>query len=81
MPDAPGGESGMNGSLLHQIPTGVPGLGLILQGAATGALIASLVLCRARQRRWHVEPWAVTAAWSTLGAAAAIVGLIVALVS
>ena len=79
MPDVPGGESGMNGSLLHQIPAGVPGLGLILQGAATGALIASLVLCRARRRRLRVEPWAVTAAWSTLGAGVALVGGIVSL--
>lgn len=80
MPDVPGGESGMNGSLLHQIPASVPGLGLVLQGAATGALIASLVLCRARRRRFRVQAWAVTAAWSTLGAAVALVGVIAALV-
>ena len=81
MPDMPGAESGMNGSLLHQIPASVPGLGLILQGAAEGALLASLVLCRARRRGLRVEPWAVTAAWSALGAVAALVGAIVALVS
>lgn len=81
MPDGSGLESGMNGSLFHEIPAGVPSLGLILQGAATGALIASLVLCRARRRHLQVEPWAVTAAWSTLGAIAALVGVIIALVS
>jgi energy-converting hydrogenase Eha subunit G len=68
----------MNGSLLHQIPASLPGLGLILQGAATGALIASIVLCRARRRDLHVEPWAVTAAWSTVGAAVAVVGVLIA---
>jgi uncharacterized transporter YbjL len=80
MPDLSGGESGMNESLLHQIPASVPGLVLLLQGAATGALIASLVLCRARRRRFRGEPWAVTAAWSTLGAAVALAGVIAALV-
>jgi hypothetical protein len=69
----------MNGSLVHELAAGVPGLGLILQGAATGALIASVVLCRARRRGLRVEPWAVTAAWSTLGAVAATVGVLLRL--
>lgn len=81
MPDMSGGRSGMNGSLLHHIPASVPALGLILQGAAIGALIGSAVLCRARKLGLHVEPWAVTAAWSILGAGAAIVVIVLALVT
>lgn len=44
-------------------------LAAVLHGAALGGLIAAAVLTRARMRRWAVdEPWAITAAWSLLGA-------------
>ena len=77
--DEPGVRPGMNGSLLRQIPGSVPALELILQGAATGALVASIVLCRARKLGLHIEPWAVTAAWSVLGAAVALSAVVVAI--
>ncbi len=62
----------MNTSVSHLTST-LPSLSFVLQGAATGALIASFVLFRARIRGQHPQPWAVTAAWSTLGAVVAVV--------
>ena len=62
----------MNAAALFQLPPSLPLLSHVLQGAATGALIGSPVLCRARLRGLHVEPWAVTAAWSALGASVAV---------
>lgn len=54
-----------------------PLLAAVLHGAALGGLIAAAVLTRARLRGWVVaEPWAITAAWSLLGAA---IGLTVVL--
>lgn len=50
----------------------------VLHGAALGGLVAAAVLSRARLRGWAVsEPWAITAAWSLLGAvvAAAVVAV------
>lgn len=45
----------------------------VLHGAALGGLIAAAVLTRARMRgRVVSEPWAITAAWSLLGAATAL---------
>lgn len=61
----------MNASLAACISSAVPALGLLLQGAATGALVASAALLHARRRGWQVEAWAITAAWSLSGAAAA----------
>lgn len=41
----------------------------MLHGAALGGLIAAAVLTHARLRGWLIsEPWAITAAWSLLGA-------------
>lgn len=57
----------MNSAAISQLSLSPPVLSVVLQGAATGALIGSLVLCRARLRGFHVEPWAVTAAWSMFG--------------
>lgn len=55
-----------------------PVLAAVLHGAAVGGLAAAGVLTRARLRGWDVaEPWAITAAWSLLGAA---VGLAIVLV-
>lgn len=76
----PGGarrKSGMHRLLLSALH----GLSLILQGGATGALAASIVLLRCRRRRRHVEASVVTAAWSALGAALALIGLVVWLLS
>lgn len=81
MPDEARLVSGMNGSLLSQLFSAIPIVSLVLQGAATGALAASLVLVRARRRGLHVEPWAVTAAWSVLGAGVAMTGLVIAMVA
>lgn len=51
------------------LPTS-PLLAAVLHGAALGGLAAAVVLTRARLRGWNVtEPWAITAAWSLLGAA------------
>lgn len=58
----------MNALLAAQLPSSLPGFGLVLQGAAAGSLIAAAVLVRAWRRRVRVEPWEVTAAWSLLGA-------------
>lgn len=45
-------------------------LASVLHGAALGGLAAAAVLTRAHMRGWVVSaPWAVTAAWSLLGAA------------
>lgn len=60
------------------LPAPSPLLAAVLHGAALGGLVAAVVLTRARLRGWYVaEPWAVTAAWSLLGA---VVGLASALV-
>lgn len=69
----------MNSAAISQLPLSIPLLTIVLQGAATGALAGSAVLCRAHRRGLHVEPWAVTAAWSLLGACAATLYLAVAL--
>lgn len=46
-----------------------PLLAAVLHGAALGGLIAAAVLTRARLLGWAVaEPWAITAAWSLIGA-------------
>lgn len=57
-------------------------LAAVLHGAALGGLVAAAVLTRARVRRWAVpEPWAITAAWSLLGAVTgAAVRLLLAIV-
>lgn len=70
-------KSGMHALLLSALH----GLSLVLQGAASGALVSSVVLLRCRHRRLNVEAWVVTAAWSALGAALALTGLIVWLVA
>ncbi|MGD9735971.1 MAG: hypothetical protein AB7V58_10250 [Solirubrobacterales bacterium] len=45
----------------------------VLHGAALGGIIAAAVLTRARLHGWNVaEPWAITAAWSLLGACASV---------
>jgi hypothetical protein len=69
----------MNAAAISQLSLSFPLLSFVLQGAAVGALVGSLVLCRARVRCLRVEPWAVTAAWSALGACAAVAYVIVAL--
>lgn len=49
-----------------------------VDGAAVGGLSAAAVLTRARMRGWTVsEPWAITAAWSLLGAVTALTVLAV----
>lgn len=73
----PGGGSGMNAAVIFHLPLTVPGLALVLQGAALGALVGSVVLCRARVRGMRLEAWAVTAAWSTLGAGIGLVYVLV----
>lgn len=61
------------------LPVTAPLLTAALHGAAVGGLIAAAVLTRARLRDWTVpEPWAITAAWSLLGAAIAPALLLVA---
>lgn len=69
----------MNAATISHLPLSLPLLTIVLQGAAGGALTGSAVLCRARLRGLHVEPWAVTAAWSALGASVSVVYLVVAL--
>lgn len=69
----------MPAAVIAHLSTSLPIISLLLQGAASGALIASVVLCRARLRGLRVQPWAVTAAWSTFGAALALVYLVVSL--
>ncbi len=56
-------------------------LAAVLHGAALGGLVAAAVLTRARMRRRAVrEPWAITAAWSLLGAVIGVtVGLLEAI--
>lgn len=55
-----------------------PLLAAVLHGAALGGLAAAVVLTRARLRGWEVsEPWAITAAWSLLGAVAGVAVVIV----
>lgn len=61
------------------LSTSTPLLTALLHGAALGGLLAAAVLTRARLRGWIVaEPWAVTAAWSLLGAASGALYLLVA---
>lgn len=69
----------MNAAAISQLPLSLPLLTVVLQGSAAGALVGSAVLCRPRLRGLHVEPWAVTAAWSALGACVAMVYVIAAL--
>lgn len=58
-----------------------PFLAAVLHGAALGGLAAAIVLTRARLRGWDVaEPWAITAAWSLLGAAVGFAIVLVATV-
>lgn len=60
------------------LPAVSPLLAAVLHGAALGGLAAAVVLTRARLRGWDVsEPWAITAAWTLLGA---MVGLACVLV-
>lgn len=70
----------MNAAAVSHLPVSLPLLTIVLQGASAGALLGSAVLCRARRRGLHVEPWAITAAWSVPGACAAVLYVIVALV-
>jgi hypothetical protein len=70
----------MNAAAISQLPLSLPLLTVLLQGAAAGALVGSAVLFRARLHGLHVEPWAVTAAWSVLGTSVALVYVTVALV-
>lgn len=70
----------MNACAISQLPLSLPLLTIVLQGAAAGALLGSAVLCRARRRGLRVEPWAITAAWSVLGACVTVLYVIVALV-
>lgn len=59
-----------------------PILAALLHGAALGGLAAALVLTRARLRSWDVsEPWAITAAWSLLGAAIGLACVLVGAVA
>ena len=74
-----GGGSAMNTAAFSQLPLSLPLLAIVLQGAAAGALVGSAVLCRARRRGLQVEPWAITAAWSTLGACLAVIYVILVL--
>lgn len=62
----------MNARLATQFPSSIPFLDVVLQGAAFGSLVAGVVLVRARGRQLRIKPWAVTAAWSTLGALLAV---------
>jgi hypothetical protein len=66
--------------LIFRVPEAAKALSLVLQGGAVGALVGSLVLCRARLRGLRVQAWSVTAAWSTLGATVAVVYLLASLV-
>jgi len=51
------------------VPASSTLLAAVLHGAALGGLVAAAVLTRAQLRGWLVSaPWAVTAAWSLLGA-------------
>jgi len=63
----------MNTATIAQLPLSLPLLTIVLQGAAGGALVGSAILGRARLRGWRVEPWAITAAWSVLGACTALI--------
>jgi hypothetical protein len=67
MPAGAWREQRMTASVLASLSS-IPILGVLLQGAATGTLIGSAVLVRARRRDLRVEPWAVTASWSLFGA-------------
>jgi len=67
----------MNAPLAAQLPSFFTLLGPVLQGAGIGSLLAAAVLLRAFRRRLQVTPWAVTAAWSLVGAAIALVVTVV----
>lgn len=54
----------------------LPTLGLVLQIAAVGTLVGSLVALRASGRWDRIDTWAITTAWTGVGA---VVGVIVAL--
>jgi hypothetical protein len=58
----------MNAQLAAQLPSSLPLVAPVLQGAAVGSVIAAAVLVRAWRGRLRIEPWAVTSAWSLLGA-------------
>ena len=66
----------MNAPFAAQIPSLLGLIGVLLQGAAVGSLIAAAVLLRAFRRRLRIKPWAVTAAWSLLGATVTLVMVI-----
>lgn len=64
------------------LPASFSLLTAVLHGAALGGLLAATVLTRARLRGWAVaELWAITAAWSLLGAALGLVTLLVRIVA
>lgn len=59
-----------------------PLLSTLLHGTGLGGLAAAAVLTRARLHHWNVsEPWAITAAWSLLGAGVAAALLVVRLLT
>lgn len=68
----------MNALLAIQLPSSLSAIRVVLQGAGLGSLIAAGVLVRARLRGLEVQPWAVTATWSLLGAmvVAAVLGAV-----
>jgi hypothetical protein len=65
--------AGMNAPLAAQLSSLLPLIGVLLQGAAFGSLLSAAVLLRAFRRGLAVTPWAVTAAWSLLGAGGTLV--------
>ena len=45
----------------------VPAIGFILQMAALGTAIGSVVALRAKRRNPDTDTWAITTAWASLG--------------
>lgn len=45
----------------------VPAIGFVLQVAALGTAIGSVVALRAKRRDPHADTWAITTAWASLG--------------
>lgn len=56
----------------------IPEVGFVLQCAAVGTAVGSVIALRAKRRRDDADTWSITTAWATLGL---VVGLMVAFVS
>ncbi len=56
----------------------IPEVAFVLQSAAVGTALGSMIALRAKRRYRDADAWAITTAWATLGL---VVGLLLALLS